>query len=247
MLSDACALAAPVGDDETLIQATGFWYISPPPTVQSSRFLKLPGRAPAYSGVLISTACAWAIAARKAATGSGNGSWSSSGLKCGSAVMPSKRVVVTPSGATTCAVRSSAVLVEAPRVLPESRRILILTRTPAGVPQIRTGAAAPLSTADRRSSNGDGTDPTPARDGGGDDNAACRRGRPPADVRGPPDASRERSGVPGGADDRSALPARVQRLPPPTPSAWSVRRLSKVVSNERSFQHPPQHCVLALP
>jgi hypothetical protein len=49
MASDSCALAARVGEPDAFTQATGFSYISGPPTVQSSRFLNVPGSAPAYS------------------------------------------------------------------------------------------------------------------------------------------------------------------------------------------------------
>lgn len=76
-------------------KATGLSQISVPPTVQSSRFLNEPGKVPAYSGVQIRIAVASAIAARNAATGIGNGSASSSGLKCGSAASPSYMTVRT--------------------------------------------------------------------------------------------------------------------------------------------------------
>jgi hypothetical protein len=72
-----------------LIHAAGLPYISAPPTVQSRRFLKLPGRVPAYSGVQKTTASAAAISLRSAATAGGSGSRSSSGLNGGSVSSPS--------------------------------------------------------------------------------------------------------------------------------------------------------------
>src|SRR6476620_10642471 len=86
--SDAWALTAPAGAVDALIQATGLRYISGPQTVQSSRFLNAPGRAPAYSGVQNRTASAAAIDARSDATGGGSGSWSASGSKYGNVSIP---------------------------------------------------------------------------------------------------------------------------------------------------------------
>ena len=85
----------------TLIQAVGLAAISVPPTSQSSRFLKLPGSVPAYSGVQISSASAAAISFRSAATGAGSGSWSSSGLNAGSTDRLWSSTVATPGGATS--------------------------------------------------------------------------------------------------------------------------------------------------
>jgi hypothetical protein len=88
--------------------------------VQSSVFLKEPGSAPAYSGVEISTADAAARRARRSATAGGSGSWSSSGLKCGSSPTPSNITAVTPWVVSAAAVRSTAWLLEPLRRLPQS-------------------------------------------------------------------------------------------------------------------------------
>ncbi|AII03524.1 hypothetical protein EP51_02410 [Rhodococcus opacus] len=72
----------------TLIHATGLSVISVPPTVQSNRFLKLPGSVPAYSGVQNSTMPASRMSCLRANTSSGSGSWSSSGLNAGSVDNP---------------------------------------------------------------------------------------------------------------------------------------------------------------
>src|SRR4051794_6596824 len=103
---------------EALMKATGRRYISAPPTVQSSRFLNEPGSAPAYSGVQNITASPAPMAVRRAATGPGSGSRSSSGLKCGRSPIPFKTTPSTPAGATAAAVRTTAELPEPARRLP---------------------------------------------------------------------------------------------------------------------------------
>ena len=62
------------------MKPTGLRY-SPPPTVQSSRFLKVPGNVPAYSGAEMRIAVATAMAERNCATWICSGSVSASGLK----------------------------------------------------------------------------------------------------------------------------------------------------------------------
>src|SRR6201996_6561587 len=113
----------------TLIQATGFSYSWAPPTVQSSRFLKLPGSVPAYSGVQNSTASTPSISRRSSATGSGTWSPSRSGLKAGRSARPPYSAVVTPTGASAAAVTSAAVLPDPALVLPDiSKTFMSLLR-----------------------------------------------------------------------------------------------------------------------
>src|SRR5215475_6090833 len=108
--------------------ATGFSYSSPPPTDQSSRFLRLPGSEPAYSGVQNSTASATLIALRRAAT-VGGGCSASSGLNAGSADRPSYQTVSMSSLLCSCIARSAAVFVDAARVLPETSRMRVAMRS----------------------------------------------------------------------------------------------------------------------
>ncbi len=108
-------------------------YISPPPTVQSSRFLKLPGRLPAYSGVQNTTASAPAMALRNWSAAPGSGSRSSSGLNAGSSLSPSYSTAVTIRGVTSRMVRSAAVLADPPRVLPDTSRMCVRSATRASI------------------------------------------------------------------------------------------------------------------
>src|SRR3954470_11565505 len=93
--------------------------MSPPPTVQSRRFLNEPGRPPAYSGVQIRIASASLTAARSAATSGCSGSRSSSGLKCGRAPRP----VYVRLAVSVATVPSTAALPEPARRLPQISRI----------------------------------------------------------------------------------------------------------------------------
>jgi hypothetical protein len=86
------------------------------PTVQSIRFLKLPGSAPAYSGVLKMTASAASICCWSRCTAGWEAS--SSGTKAGRSIRPSN----STAGPRSAAVRSAAVFVESFRVLPEINR-----------------------------------------------------------------------------------------------------------------------------
>ncbi|AKU91961.1 hypothetical protein AKJ08_2348 [Vulgatibacter incomptus] len=110
------------------------------PTVQSRRFLNAPGSAPAYSGVQKRSASASAMAARSSLTAPGRGSRSASGLNGGSRASPWKARTDTGSGASSAAVRTTAVLVEPDLVLPLIARILmLLPNRPVSVASFASG------------------------------------------------------------------------------------------------------------
>src|SRR5437870_12729773 len=95
---------------------------------QSTAFLSTPGIDELYSGVANRTPSAPAIASRSRDTAAGAGSWSSSSSYGGTALRPSQRSISTSSPTSSAAARSSFVLYESPRTLPEMARIFIALR-----------------------------------------------------------------------------------------------------------------------
>jgi hypothetical protein len=94
---------------------------------QSIAFFRTPGIDELYSGVANRTASAPAIASRSSATPAGASPFSSSSSNGGTAFSPFQSSTSMPSGASSAVARSSFVLNEASRRLPEIARTFIAT------------------------------------------------------------------------------------------------------------------------